>query len=400
VADLLGSDPSLPPAKQFILAHAFTALNQANASLCTLMGVSSDENIAAWNEWTHAFQARHPQSAVAYYLLGDALARRGDLSGAIGTFTTGLQLDPGHQLLLNARGTAYAVAGNRQAARQDLLSGASGGSPLADAQVGAGSLIIDRKGGAADARSWFDMVLAGQQPDSALALYGRALTWVADSDWAKADADFQAALASAPCMAPLVATQLATLQEYLDGMTAVTAGEADADSGFALSRVIEPFLSDPSQRNANALLAYLAPNPQDIAVATSILRAHASGHPLWAANASQQLNQAQAQAQAWNVGFQPTLQTLSSIPNTTTWQPYAWANGMPNTIVVAATLPNTRNMATVANAQVASTLNQAVGTGVTPGGFDAGLHEARFDRGDWPAVTYYGLLYPVTTDRP
>src|SRR5687767_197705 len=45
VAELLDSDTSAP-AMQFIQAHAFTALNQPNESLCTLLAVSTDENIA------------------------------------------------------------------------------------------------------------------------------------------------------------------------------------------------------------------------------------------------------------------------------------------------------------------------------------------------------------------
>src|SRR4051794_26913393 len=45
VASLLDSETSLPPTMQFVQAHAFTALNQPNASLCTLLAVSSNENV-------------------------------------------------------------------------------------------------------------------------------------------------------------------------------------------------------------------------------------------------------------------------------------------------------------------------------------------------------------------
>jgi hypothetical protein len=65
-------------------------------------------------------------------------------------------------------------------------------------------------------------------------------------------------------------------------------------------------------------------------------------------------------------------------------------------MVYAASLQSGNSMA---NLQLVGTLREAVGTGVTPGGFDASLHEARFDRGDWPAITYYGLLYPAAADR-
>ena len=404
VADLLAADASLPPAMQFIQAHTFTALNQPNESLCTLLSASTDENIAAWLAWAQAFHARHPQNAVADYLLGDALARTGDAPGAIATFTAGLQLDPANPLLLNARGTAYAIQGDRQAARQDLLRVASTDRPLVDAQVGAGSLIIDRRGGSADARSWFDSALGDPRPDDALALYGRALTWVADGDWESANADLQAALASAPCIAPLMATQLTALQAYMEGGAQAALDEQDADSGFALARAIEPFIESPTQQNAAALSTYLATNPQDVPTATSILRAQATGHPLWASAASQQLNQ----VNAWNVSLQPTYASLSAIPSIAGLPPYpvantSWVNPATGPVVYAASLQSPyalQSSATpLANTQLISSLRDAVGTGITPGGFDASLHEARFDRGDWPAVTYYGLLYPVTATQ-
>ncbi len=412
VADLLDSETSLPPAMQFVQAHAFTALNKTNESLCAFLAASNDENIAAWHAWAQDFQTRYPQHAVAYYLLGDALARRGDLDGAIATFTTGLQIDPANALLLDARGTAYAIQGNRQAAREDLLRVANGDSPLVDAQVGAGTLIIDRRGGSSDARSWFESALSDPQSEDALALYGRALTWVADGDWERANADLQAALAAAPCIAPLMATQLTALQEYMAGGADAAVDAQDAESGFALARVIEPFLTNPTDRNASALLAYLASNPQDVPTATSILKSYSSGHPLWAATASQQLSQ----ANTWSVALQPTYETLSSMPAVGPFVPpagplvppagpfvpvagsvgaYPWMSAAPGT-VYAASLPSTNNLY---NLQLVGTLREAVGPGITPGGFDASLHEARFDRGDWPAVTYYGLLYPATADR-
>jgi tetratricopeptide (TPR) repeat protein len=406
VAELLDSDPSSTPAMQFIQAHAFTALNQPNESLCTLLSVSTDENIAAWRDWTQTFQARYPQQAVSYYLLGDARARSGDTAGAIATFTTGLQLEPANSLLLNARGTAYAIQGDRQAARQDLVRAASDDRSLVAAKVGAGTLVIDRKGGSTDARSWFDSALGDPQPANALALYGRALTWVADGNWESANSDLQAALASAPCIAPLMATQLAALQDYMEGGALAA---QDAESGFALATVIEPFLNAPTQQNAAALYTYLAMNPNDVSTAIAILRAQAAGHPMWASTASQQLNQ----VNAWSTSLQPTYATLSAVP--TTMYPYTtvsaptWLNGATSPAVYAASLRNPYAFQSVgtlqttstplANMQVASALRDAVGTGITPGGFDASLHEARFDRGDWPAVTYYGLLYPGTMDR-
>jgi tetratricopeptide (TPR) repeat protein len=383
---------------------------------------------------------------VAYYLLGDALARRGDLGGAIATFTAGLQIAPSDPLLLNARGTAYAVEGNRQAARQDLLRVASGDTTLADAQVGAGSLVIDRRGGSSDARSWFDTALSDPQSESALAHYGRALTYVADGDWESANADLQAALAAAPCMAPLMATQLTALQDYMTAGANAALAEQDAGSGFALTRVIDPFLANPTERNASALLAYLAPNPQEIPVATSVLRSYATAHPTWAAAASQQLNQ----ASNWSTSLQPTYESLAFVPGGAAMRPYPVISaapalntaagpmvagpvvsnpvnyGQPNygqvrfgpavygmgvsapafsgpmvsgPVVYASSVPTVNSTNNLANLQLVGQLREAVGTSVTPGGFDSSLHEARFDRGDWPAITYYGLLYPATADR-
>jgi hypothetical protein len=220
------------------------------------------------------------------------------------------------------------------------------------------------------------------------------------------------------------------------------ANAQDADSGFALSRAVEPFLENPTPQNAAALLAYLTPNPQDVSTATSILRSYASAHPLWAATASQQLNQ----ANTWNVSLQPTYESLSYlpapgpfapatgqfVPGTGTYLPatgtylpatgtylpatgtyfpatspfvpvagstrlYPWMSASPAPGTLYASSLRTEN--TLSNLQLTGTLRDAIGPGITVGGFDASLHEARFDRGDWPAVTYYGLLYPAVADQ-
>jgi hypothetical protein len=235
-----------------------------------------------------------------------------------------------------------------------------------------------------------------------------------------------------------MAVQLGALQDYMEGGARVALDEQDAASGFALARVIEPFLESPTDRNAAALIAYLTPNPQEVATATSILRAHAASHPLWASAASQQISQ----ANAWNVSLQPTYASLVAGPSAPPMGSYpvspAWANAAAGPMVYAASLqrgypvpgayatspyaapgpytvaspyavPNVYTVAgpyavqsastPLANTQLVGTLRDAVGTGVTVGGFDASMHEARFDRGDWPALTYYGLLYPPTADR-
>jgi len=74
----------------------------------------------AWRTWTEKLDQENPNSPVALYLLGDALARNGDLNQAEVHFTSALELDPKFGLALVARGTVEAITGRTDDAYIDL----------------------------------------------------------------------------------------------------------------------------------------------------------------------------------------------------------------------------------------------------------------------------------------
>src|SRR5689334_13306935 len=64
-------------ARRFLLGHAYLATNRNNEAVTAFRDTSAPQTVAGWRTWTSEFASTHPQSAVAKYLYGDALARDG-----------------------------------------------------------------------------------------------------------------------------------------------------------------------------------------------------------------------------------------------------------------------------------------------------------------------------------
>ncbi len=163
------------PVLRLIKAHADLALNKNNESLCLFLSVISEEELKRWNKWTENFLKRHPKSAVAYYLRGDALARLEKLDAALEAFNKALEIEPENALVLNARGIVYATKGDVDRARLDFYKASKKAkAPLADAYCNLGFLNIQKKDGAEGAINHFTRALE-ISPDFALAFHGRGL---------------------------------------------------------------------------------------------------------------------------------------------------------------------------------------------------------------------------------
>lgn len=103
------AEPLTSPIAQFLLGHAFLALNRNNESFLLLWTAGSPAQRQAWVQWTTELTRRRPTSAVARYLHGDALARLQQWEEAIGEFDAALRLKPALFLARNARALVYAV---------------------------------------------------------------------------------------------------------------------------------------------------------------------------------------------------------------------------------------------------------------------------------------------------
>lgn len=111
VAALLGSAKNLAAPARLVKAHAYLALNRNNESLCLFLNASSKDDLGKWEEWTRDFARKNPQTTVAHYFRGDALARLRQWDDALMAFVRAIELHPKHALALNSRGAIYAARG-------------------------------------------------------------------------------------------------------------------------------------------------------------------------------------------------------------------------------------------------------------------------------------------------
>ncbi len=115
----------------------------------------------------------NPQSAVAFMLHGDALARRGKYDEALRLLDNASSLDPRSALIRNTRGVVRALANKPQEAIVDFTEATRLSPQFADAHTNLGVLRL-AQGKHDQAVHDFDTAIT-QAPDFALAYHGRGI---------------------------------------------------------------------------------------------------------------------------------------------------------------------------------------------------------------------------------
>jgi tetratricopeptide (TPR) repeat protein len=200
VLRLLDSAGDRPPSgmQRLIKGHACLATNRANESLCLFAGVSRPD-LARWCTLTRYWAFAHRDHAIAHYLYGDALARRGEWRAAIQAYDAGLKRRPAHPLLLNARGVVYAKQAEFDRAVLDLSLAARATPALGDAAASLGATYLAKGSGAQGAFDAFSRALE-VDPESALARISRACAACALGRLNTAEGDLVAARKAPPCV--------------------------------------------------------------------------------------------------------------------------------------------------------------------------------------------------------
>ncbi len=176
---------SIPPVLRMIKGHATLALNKNNESAELFKDSGSIDDYSGWLSWsTNLFQKRS-DSPVAALFKGDALARMNKHNEAIKVFTTGLQKNPGHALILNARAVSYTSLQKWNEAILDIYSATKSDPSLADIHSNKGALNIRRSLGAPGALRGFNKAL-DISPNHVLARIGKASALYGMGDWASA----------------------------------------------------------------------------------------------------------------------------------------------------------------------------------------------------------------------
>ena len=226
---------------RLILAHAQLASNQNNDALTHFAEAADASQLEEWIRWTNEFSLAHSSSAVAQYLKGDAHARLQQWPEAIAAFTTGLRLEPGSALLLNARGVANAAAWHMDEALVDLTLATRRRPDFADAHASLGSLWVQRQSGAPGAVRSFDRALE-LSPDYVIALYSRGSVKMVQGDLDQAESELERALNTAETVELGTAVRTVNLlrsvvqSQYSQFETIVADGES---AGVPISRILQ-----------------------------------------------------------------------------------------------------------------------------------------------------------------
>ena len=263
---LLGSvdTQTASPVHRLLKGHACLALNRNNESLCLFLSVTSDDNVNEWEEWTQAFAKKNPESAIACYFRGDALARLKHWEAATKAFKDGIKSQPKHSLLLNARGVVYAVIDSLELAVTDFDSAATANPSLADAFANLGTRRLQKKGGAKGALKWFDSAL-NLSPDFYMALRGRACALFARGKEKKAQQAFGELVGKVDCVSQLTRDDLASILNHQCGDEGIMLAELRPEQvGTRLDTRWNNLKENPSTWNYNRFVSDLRGQTQEL----------------------------------------------------------------------------------------------------------------------------------------
>lgn len=377
---------------RLILVHANLGTNRANAALC-ILAETSPEDLAAWDRWTLHLVKTHPSSPTANYLRGDALARQGSWDAAAASFSTALSLEPRHAISLNARGVVGAAKREWDDALLDFVAATQSRPGWAEAHASLGTMWIQRRTGGEGAVSAASEALR-IVPNGALALNTRGCARLAVGDWEGARSDLERAGAQTACAAAIVAVNVVRINEYMDGRVTGGPGEgAGAEAGTTLENRVNAFRDNPTQWNANRLVSYLRENPADQGRAVSMIQGYAAARPDWGGRALTTLGRGINFNTEWAPAFLNLVRgvsvgaagALGPVAIGLRYNFSAWADGQ-----AFITKGNLMNWHVLQNA-VANGMPRSA---MRPGGVTTDLSGAFIDRGNWPLVAEYGLLYP------
>jgi tetratricopeptide (TPR) repeat protein len=187
----------------FLRGHTLLAANRNNEASCAFF-TAGQQNLDAYSDWTRDLASRYAGSAVAHYLRGDALARRGLWRDAIASFDRSVALDPGFAAAFVGRAAARASTGDWSQALNDLYAAVAAAPQLAEAQSSLGWVLLQGKQPAETAIRYFDRALA-TSPGYLLAAAGKGFAEMAAG---KADEGAQHVVEQMKkdkCVAPLLA---------------------------------------------------------------------------------------------------------------------------------------------------------------------------------------------------
>jgi tetratricopeptide (TPR) repeat protein len=241
VAALRGDGLGLTPVERMLAGHADLALNRNNESLANFLSVTTLGELGQWSDWARGLREQNPTNAIACYLEGDALARLHQWPTAIAAFTAGLDLAPGHPLLLNARGVSFAATWDMTHAMVDLKAATLRNPRLADAFVSLGSMWVQQQRASSGAMVALDKALE-LSPNSAVALTLRSGVRMVQGDFPASQLDVTQAMKDAGQLTTAVQARLLDMASLVRGGPAKEVQQAlasGANPGMLINRELQ-----------------------------------------------------------------------------------------------------------------------------------------------------------------
>lgn len=377
------------PIARLIMGHACLALNRNNESLCLFLENSSEDDLKGWKKWTEDFARENDENAIAQYLKGDALARLNRLDLALEAFTKALEIQPTNSLALTARGVCYAAMGNWDEAVMDFEKVTQASPSYADAHASYGTMWIQKKTGAEGALESFNRALE-ISPDFSLALCGRGYAKFVLGLSAEAQKDIEEATKRIDCINPIVVENMGKIAEWITARENIELAKVTKEN---IGVTLETRLSQVAKGDMNALnpiARILGNNPQYGPMVNQRLNDIAVNNPTFGPVIGQKIT----------AGHGWTGETGGGM---------AWLN-FGKTIssgeVGAKGVSVGKFGPDWFNQQINKTNFDHQGWGLMKGGFKSptidpiggvttDLSATPLEKGDWPFIPYYGLLYPV-----
>jgi tetratricopeptide (TPR) repeat protein len=204
--------------------HTLLLGNRNGEAVCDFV----KQDAVALNEYRTTAQRLsklYPDSAVADYLVGDALARSSRWPEAIASFGRALAIDKRFALALVARGVALVSSGELQDGKRDLYSALMSDPKLAEAQAAMGWTLLKEGQPATTARNYFATAVK-LSPGYSLAAAGKGLAEVAAGDAEKGADEVAGQLRAGNCVAALLVSNSLMAASWI--RSGGTAGPEDA----------------------------------------------------------------------------------------------------------------------------------------------------------------------------
>lgn len=384
VLTLVHAEPPDAVALHVLEGHALLRVGQTNDAVCRFS--SADTAGAEWNEWTQSFVKSHPDSTVAHYLRGDALAREREWKTATAEFDRALELDASNVLALNARGVVRALERDWDGASKDLSRADKIDPAFADPHLNLGFSALQFGRAIDGALEAFDDVLK-LDSTNVVAFAGRAYAQLAIGSWEEGAASLTAGLGKAGCAQEVLAWNATQVARWLDPLS----GDVAADDQ----------LGTPLDRSLSAL------QKGDIHALSPIVRALGQDPAR-----EKQIRPVLESIQKTNPAYHERI--VSQIPSAKEW---TQRNGGAEALLRAAESVHvgvgvvTRAIRGGLNLDPAPMIRNQLEKTATdhagwerlekivpqqrPGGATTSLDNARFDRGDLRIRPLYSLMYPV-----